>query len=83
MCRALKDAPQPLTLADRSPEDVRMGTLEERTAKPCRKAHIAACAKPLHVIGMGCVDDWTRPGYSPDVVQQWAGHADIRTTMAF
>jgi integrase len=37
----------------------------------------------MHSLRKSCITDWANGGVAPKSVQEWAGHADIRTTMAY
>ena len=37
----------------------------------------------MHSLRKSCITDWAASGVAPKSVQEWAGHADIRTTMAY
>lgn len=63
------------------PEAVYVGNLDRDFGRLCRRAKIELYAKPLHSLRKSCIDDWAKSGYPPSVVQQWAGSADIKTTM--
>ena len=49
----------------------------------CKRAGTEPYDKPLHTLRKSCIDDWARAGYPPKVVQLWAGHRDIKTTLTF
>lgn len=49
----------------------------------CKRAKTQPYDKPLHTPRKSCIDDWARAGYPPKVVQVWAGHRDIKTTLTF
>lgn len=49
----------------------------------CKRAKVAPFRKPLHTLRKSCIDDWAKAGFPPSVVQAWAGHRDIKTTMTF
>jgi integrase len=82
--KVLKSLTQPTTLDDRVvPQPVGVDNLDRDFRKLCKKAKVSYYAKPLHSLRKSCIDDWAKAGYPPSVVQQWAGHADIKTTMTF
>jgi len=49
----------------------------------CRRAKVKPFPKPLHTFRKSCIDDWAKVGYHPSVVQAWAGHKNIKTTMMY
>ncbi len=48
-----------------------------------KRAKVAWYSKPIHSLRKSCITDWANGGVAPKSVQEWAGHADIRTTMAY
>lgn len=56
--------------------------LGRETARWCRRAKIAAYGKPLHTLVKSCITDWVRE-HPAHVVQVWAGHATIETTLKY
>jgi hypothetical protein len=48
-----------------------------------KAAGVKRYAKPMHSLRKSCITDWANNGVAPRSVQEWAGHSDIRTTMAF
>ena len=48
-----------------------------------RRAGVEPFDKSLHTLRESCIDDWAKQGYPSSVVQAWAGHRDIKTTMRF
>ena len=37
----------------------------------------------MHALRKSCIDDWMRAGYDPATVQNWASHADLKTTLKY
>ena len=48
-----------------------------------KAAGVARYSKPMHSLRKSCITDWANSGVAPRSVQEWAGHSDIRTTMAY
>lgn len=49
----------------------------------CKAAGVTAYRDPLHTLRKSCIDDWAKAGYPANVVKEWAGHADIKTTLTY
>ena len=47
-----------------------------------RKAGVPAYDKPFHSLRKSCITDWAGE-FPTHVVKEWAGHADIRTTLKY
>jgi integrase len=47
-----------------------------------KRAGVAPYSKPLHSLRKSCVTDWAAR-FPAHVVKEWAGHADIRTTLKY
>ncbi len=47
-----------------------------------RRAGVASYSKPLHSLRKSCITDWAAR-FPAHVVQEWAGHGDIRTTLKY
>jgi len=47
-----------------------------------KRAGVAKYAKPVHCLRKSCITDWATH-FPAHVVKEWAGHADIRTTLKF
>jgi len=64
---------------------VYLGNVGRDFRRLCVKAGVDVVPgrKPLHDLRKSCIDDWARAGYSPGVVQVWAGHRNIATTMKY
>ena len=81
----LGSLPRPLKLPSSETESVVPGTVYTgnigRDFKVlCRSASVASYDDPLHTLRKSAIDDWSKE-YPPNVVQNWAGHADIKTTL--
>ena len=48
----------------------------------CRSAKVVPYDDPLHTLRKSAIDDWSK-SHRPNVVQSWAGHADIKTTLVY
>ncbi len=48
----------------------------------CKRAGVAPYEKPVHTLRKSCLTDWATV-VMPAVLQQWAGHSDIKTTMTY
>lgn len=48
----------------------------------CKAAGVARYGKPLHALRKSCITDWART-HPAHVVQVWAGHKSIQTTLKF
>ncbi len=48
----------------------------------CKRAKVTAYAKPFHALRKSCITDWAAR-FPAHVVKEWAGHADIRTTLKY
>ncbi len=46
------------------------------------RAGVEPYGDPLHALRKSCIDDWAR-SKPPHVVQAWAGHGDIKTTLKY
>jgi hypothetical protein len=46
------------------------------------RAGVARYKKPIHSLRKSCITDWAA-GFAAHVVKEWAGHADIRTTLQY
>lgn len=47
-----------------------------------KNAGVARYSKPLHSLRKSCITDWARD-FAAHVIKEWAGHADIRTTLQY
>jgi hypothetical protein len=47
-----------------------------------KRSGVSGDSKPMHLPRKSCITDWAPSRVSPKSVQEWAGHAEIRTTMA-
>lgn len=65
------------------PRPVYLDNLGRDFRRLCRRAGVEFFEKPLHTMRKSCIDDWARSGYAPNVVQRWAGHREIQTTLRF
>ncbi len=48
----------------------------------CKRANVTPYAKPFHALRKSCITDWAAR-FPAHVVKEWAGHADIRTTLKY
>ena len=65
------------------PEDFVSVANVGHTFKRLRKlAGIAEYGSPLHTLRKSCINDWAKK-YPPNVVQEWATHSSIQTTMKY
>ncbi len=48
----------------------------------CKRAKVTPYAKPFHALRKSCLTDWAAR-FPAHVVKEWAGHADIRTTLKY
>jgi len=48
----------------------------------CKRAEVTPYAKPFHALRKSCITDWAAR-FPAHVVKEWAGHADIRTTLKY
>ncbi len=65
------------------PRPICAGNIDRGFPVRCRRARVKPLAKPLHTLRKSCIDDWAKIGYPPSVVQAWAGHKNIKTTMMY
>ena len=49
---------------------------------PCKRAGVTPYSKPFHSLRKSCITDWAAR-FPAHVVKEWAGHADIRTTLKY
>ena len=47
-----------------------------------KRAKVKPYSKPLHSLRKSCITDWAAK-FPAHVVKEWAGHADIRTTLKY
>lgn len=81
----LREAPRPLSIEDDFvvPRPVYVDNLGRDFAVLFRRAKVTPYRDPLHTLRKSCIDDWAKSGYPASVVKDWAGHADIKTTLLF
>lgn len=48
----------------------------------CQRAGLDPWGKPIHTLRKTCLTRWARQ-FAPQVLKEWAGHADERTTLQF
>ena len=48
----------------------------------CKRAGVTPYAKPFHALRKSCITDWANE-FPAHVVKEWAGHADLRTTLKY
>jgi len=65
------------------PRPIYVGNIDRDFLVLCRHAKVKPFSKPLHTLRKSCIDDWAKVGYPPSVVQAWAGHKNIKTTMMY
>ncbi|MAE60896.1 MAG: hypothetical protein CMJ49_06000 [Planctomycetaceae bacterium] len=88
LAQILRGLPRPLKLNAPDaeyvvPRSVYVGNIGRDFKVLCRSAGVTPYNDPLHSLRKSAIDDWARAGYLPNVVQNWAGHSDIKTTLTY
>ena len=58
------------------------GNLSKNVRAAVVRSGVEVYAKPLHTLRKSCITDWAG-SYPMHVVKEWAGHADIATTLRY
>ncbi|MEN1704623.1 MAG: site-specific integrase [Planctomycetota bacterium] len=59
---------------------VYVGNIGRDVGRMCDLAGIPRYSEPCHALRKSCIDDWARE-FPPSMVQAWAGHSSLETTM--
>jgi len=63
-------------------QNLRRDNIQRDITAVCRRAGIPMYKEPTHSLRKSCITDWAR-AMPIHVVQKWAGHADVKTTLKY